>query len=100
MPNMVFNPVTLFRFLSMKVGCWASQSILINFGPQHHYLNASLLDGVVDHAKPELLMYIPTENGQTMLLRQWGFLLLPTRLIARDVGVRVVSGVPSLRSDI
>ena len=32
-----------------------------------HYLNAGLLDGVVDHTKPELLMYIPTENGEMML---------------------------------
>ena len=34
----------------------------------YHYLNAALLDGVVDHAKPELLMYIPTENGEMKLV--------------------------------
>ena len=32
-----------------------------------HYRNVALLDGVVDHTKPELLMYIPTENGEMNL---------------------------------
>jgi len=28
-----------------------------------HYRNAGLIDGTVDHTKPELLMYVPSESG-------------------------------------
>ncbi|MCH7621879.1 MAG: amidohydrolase family protein [Chloroflexi bacterium] len=34
----------------------------------YHYRNLALLDGVVGHTKPELLMYIPTESGEMRLV--------------------------------